>query len=261
MTRIRLDAYGQPQISKFDSMRVMTANGMLKDAKENGYRDKKTGKCKICNGDKEIDLKDEGKTACVCWLLSEERHHRAMQEYATHHPKVEISEFQIWGDASSKASLSEALSSVRRWLAKMDHWLLMDGPVGCGKTHLLHIIDTILNPWSLYISAPDFKDMVFESTGNGNLSTLLDKMAKHPILLIDDVGAEWASDYAVSAMRQVIMARYAKWRDLPTVVVTNLDSSQLIGYDIRLADRLYDDEKVYHVKFSNVVSWRRYGKR
>jgi DNA replication protein DnaC len=141
----------------------------------------------------------------------------------------------------------------------MDTWMLLGGPVGAGKSHLLHIMDTMLSPWSLYISVPDFKDMVFASTGNGGLTDLLDKVSVHPILLLDDVGAEWASGYAVTALRQVIMSRYTNWRDLPTIVVTNLTGGQFKTYDERMADRLFDTEKVMNVAFENVKSWRRYG--
>jgi DNA replication protein DnaC len=230
---------------------------MLDEARINGYRE--NGICRYCGGAEQLDIPKEGMTYCACMILREEHAHRNMQEYATKHPDVNLNEFEVWGDADSKLVLSQALKDIREWISKIDRWLMIAGPVGTGKSHLLHTIDTILKPWSMYISVPDFKDMVFEFTGNGDLSTMLDYVSRHPILLLDDVGAEWASAYAVTALRQVIMSRYTHWRELPIVIATNLTESQLETYDSRIADRLFDKEKVDTILFNGVKSWRRHG--
>jgi DNA replication protein DnaC len=142
-------------------------------------------------------------------------------------------------------------------MGNIDTWLYLSGPVGTGKSHLLHTIDSYLYPWSFYVSVPDLKDLVFEYTAKRDLQVITDRIAKHPILILDDVGAEYTSEYAVSMVRQIIMARYKRWQEYPVVVATNLTESQMIGYDERLADRLWDTDKVRHVYFTGVSSWRR----
>jgi hypothetical protein len=57
-------------------------------------------------------------------------------------------------------------------------------------------------------------------------------------------------------VRQIIMTRYKMWEEYPVVIATNLTKTQLTKYDERLMDRLYDQDKVRHVSFKGVSSWR-----
>jgi len=258
MTRIVYDSEDQPHPSRLDSYRVWKKKGELDKARLEGYRNE-FGGCRYCSGDATVTLKREGETRCVCWTLQKEFKYRKVQELGTAHDKLEWKDFEVWGDSKSKAVLTSAVEEMRRWTKEFDSWLVLAGSVGTGKSHLLHTVDSYLKPWSLYLSVPDLKDLVFEYTGKKELQKLTDLISYHPILLLDDIGAEYTSDYAVSMLRQIIMARYKRWEEYPTVIATNLGPSQLEHYDKRMADRLFDTAKVKDVVFEGVKSWRRYG--
>lgn len=256
MTRITYDPDGYPHPSKLDSMVVWKRKKELDKARKNGYRDKH-GICIHCGGDAMLDLKGDGYTRCICWTLMSEQKLRRAQNLATPHEPLKWTDFEVWGNRTSKETLSHILDDARDWASKIDTWLMLVGKVGTGKSHLLNILDTYLSPWSLYISVPDLKDLVFHHTGEGDLDKIINVISKHPILILDDVGAEYASEYAVSATRQIVMARYTQWQEFPTIVSTNQTPGQFETYDLRMADRLFDQSKVRHLSFEGVASWRR----
>jgi DNA replication protein DnaC len=243
-----------PRPSMLDSMVAARNNGILQSARIEGYRDGHN--CKYCDGSMYYDFPNFGVSRCICWTMQKEEKFRKVQQLATRHRKLEWKDFEVWGDSASKTALNNALSTCRDWLSKIDSWLLLGGTVGTGKSHLLHTLDTYLYPWSFYVSVPDLKDLVFEYTAKKDLQMVTDTIARHPILIMDDIGAEYESDYAISMVRQIIMTRYKMWEEYPVVIATNLTKTQLTKYDERLMDRLYDQDKVRHVSFKGVSSWR-----
>jgi DNA replication protein DnaC len=261
MTRLSYDQDGKPTPSKLDSMLVWKKMRKLDWARE-GLNYNENGICVMCEGSErpmEVKLKNEGWTRCVCWTVQKEQRYIKAQDFATKHDILEWKDFEIWGSQTSKSALTSALTTLKRWTLELDTWLLIAGKVGTGKSHLLHTLDTYLRPWSLYMSVPDLKDLTFAYTGKNELDVLLNKISTHPILLLDDVGAEYASSFAVSTVRQIIMARYNRWQEFPTVVSTNLTDGQLKDYDERMWDRLMDNTKVRDIPFLGVESWRQHG--
>jgi DNA replication protein DnaC len=261
MTRLSYDQDGEPTPSKLNSMLIWKKRKKIEWAREGKHLDE-NGICQVCKDSPrpmEIDLPHEGWTRCVCWTVKKEARYRKAQDFATMHDMLEWKDFEVWGDAESKATLQAAVNTMQNWTKDIDCWMLIGGRVGTGKSHLLHTLDTYLRPWSLYISIPDLKDLTFEYTGKNELDVLLKKISTHPILLLDDVGAEYASTFAISTVRQIIMSRYKRWQEFPTVVSTNLTKSQLEDYDLRMWDRLMDNTKVLSIPFTGVKSWRQYG--
>ena len=151
------------------------------------------------------------------------------------------------------------MDTVQVWLGEPETWLVLAGPYGVGKSHLLNAIDVHFWPWSLYVSVPDFEQIVFDATGDKDLSGPMSIIATHPILLLDDVGADYGSKYPIAALRRIVDYRYKMPIEYPTVITTNMSVAQLGEYDGRVADRFLDVHVSKVLSFTKVKSWRRNG--
>lgn len=251
------DDQGYPVISKIDS--YLKSRYDLAKARKEGYRNE-AGVCKYCNGVMERETSN-GRARCICWLLQHEAELKRRQSISSGSQKLDWNSWQTWGSPQSVDALIIAQDKINEWTISMDKWLMIYGGFGVGKTHLLYIINTLFNPWSLYISTPDFEQQVFESTSNGGMDTLLDTIMHHPILLLDDIGADYGSKYPVSMVRKIILFRYEAHEEYPLVVTTNLSPSQLEVYDGRITSRLRDKSKVVSIDLQAVedrrVKWQR----
>jgi DNA replication protein DnaC len=123
-------------------------------------------------------------------------------------------------------------------------WLLLTGPTGTGKTHLLaaiaqQLIATQHTP--LFICAPDFLDFLRDGfdakNGKATSSTKsrFEQVRNVEILLVDDLGADKATDWATEQWYKLFNYRYS--RRMPTVVATNLPIEH---FEPRLRSRLKD---------------------
>jgi DNA replication protein DnaC len=135
--------------------------------------------------------------------------------------------------------------------------LVLWGGNGSGKTHLSVAIlrERVRHGFTddLFVSAPDLLLKIREGFDHDYSETTQLKMyQKTSILVLDDLGAEKATDWAVSTISLIIDKRY---RDvLPTVITTNLDPTQLedqLGG--RISSRLASMKNV-HV---NLPDWRK----
>jgi DNA replication protein DnaC len=255
--RTFIDSQGETRISRLDSYMYFRQSGIYLKAKREGYLDDQ-GVCQYCHGQMELST-EAGLARCICWTLEEERHLIRAQEYASRQGQGSLKDFEIWGDGDSREQLTKALDTIQVWLGEPRTWLVLAGPYGVGKSHLLGAIQSHFWPWSLYVSVPDFEQIVFDATGDRDLSGPMKVIATHPILLLDDVGADYGSKYPIAALRRVIDHRYKMPLEYPTVLTTNMSISQLEQYDGRVADRILDRHISKVLSFSKVRSWRRNG--
>ena len=142
-------------------------------------------------------------------------------------------------------SVAEAHQATRRWVGDILHerkppyWLTLYGNCGCGKTllasHARHHLGTLgsrveLRNW------PRVLDSIYNKDEG-----LLNQMMTIPILILDDVGAEYTasqktSRFSASKLYLLAEARLGKW----TFITSNLDYNamkQEIGH--RFASRVY----------------------
>jgi len=127
------------------------------------------------------------------------------------------------------------------------------GGAGTGKTHLavailrdwLHRRRERSVPWSgedpaAFIRATDLllrlRGSFSREVGEARELTLVRLYQTIPLLALDDLGAEKASDWALSALYSIIAARYDDLR--PTVVTSNLSLEELDRWDPRISSRL-----------------------
>lgn len=125
------------------------------------------------------------------------------------------------------------------------HWILLIGTYGCGKTHLAAAIANYClqhNQPVLFLNTPDLLDYLratFAPGSDMSYTERFDEIRTAPVLILDDLGTESPTAWAIEKLYQLINYRYNA--RLPTVITTNKD---LKNVDARIASRLSDAEMV-----------------
>lgn len=142
------------------------------------------------------------------------------------------------------AGTAPAVACVREWLSTTDRWLYLWGAYGTGKTGLaVAAMRERLRSASdsggadaraLFITVPDMLSRLRHSynrsggagvVGVASERDLLDDLNEAPLLVLDDLGAERATDWAVERLFGVLNRRHDWHR--PTVLTSNLSPKQL----------------------------------
>lgn len=121
--------------------------------------------------------------------------------------------------------------------------LFIAGTPGTGKTHLAAAIANQLMAQNRPVICMTMQDMLerikrtFNSSGSDEADVL--KIYKTvQLLVIDDIGKELTTEWAVSTIYNIINGRYEAY--LPTIVTTNYDTDTLIA---RMTPRETGDSK------------------
>lgn len=204
------------------------------------------GICTICDGDGKIET-EYGITRCLCWLRSMEEQLKQTAKLAkSFYNPASLDTFEIWCEKEDdRFTIKELLKSITEWIAWPQKWIYLYGNVGSGKTHILASIAEEFKQYALYITAGDLESLIFRATRGGmelTVDELVSLVSSVPILLIDDVGADYGAQYVKSILRQIIDYRYRRWQEYPVVIATNLGPIELIQYDLRIADRVRDTQ-------------------
>jgi DNA replication protein DnaC len=144
-------------------------------------------------------------------------------------------------DAEQKEALRVAFEAARRFAMEADGWLVLQGPYGCGKTHLAAALANArlaLNRPATFVSVPDLLDHLRSTYGPDSRVTydeMFDTLRTTPLLILDDLGTQSETAWAEEKLYQLFNYRYNA--RLATVVTTNLSIDDL---DPRLASRLSD---------------------
>lgn len=133
--------------------------------------------------------------------------------------------------------------------------ILMIGKPGSGKTHLAVSIlraiamrnigrdPDLLRFRSRFVVVPDLLDDLRERINDSSISDPLPALRTCPLLILDDLGREKATEWVADRLYVLINARYNAC--LPTIVTTNSSLSELAerGYEAMIS-RLREDAKV-----------------
>lgn len=143
-------------------------------------------------------------------------------------------------------------------LYKKNQGLLFYGNTGTGKTHIACCIGNALIDNKVSVLATSFVKILnsskdFKTTYDEDL--YIRKMTKAKLLILDDLGAERSTDYALEIVYNIIDSRYRSGK--PMIITTNLSVQEMNDVsDIRYR-RIYDRifEVCYPVEFAG-KSWR-----
>ncbi len=145
-------------------------------------------------------------------------------------------------------SLEQAFNHARQFAQRPEGWLVLQGGLGCGKTHLAAAIANFavsVGVPTLFITVPDLLDSL-RFTFNDPTATFqerFEKIRSAPLLVMDDFGTQKASSWGQEKLFQIINYRYIN--RLPLVVTTNLSDED---FEERIRSRLQDPELVTRVR-------------
>ncbi len=130
---------------------------------------------------------------------------------------------------------------IDRWadMKRTNTGLLFWGPTGTGKTFAAGCIANALLDRGVPVLVTSFPRIIAELSGmRDDKVVYLDSLRRYDLLIIDDLGAERQSEYALEAVYQVVDAR-EKIRK-PMIVTTNLTLAELRNPVDRDRWRIYD---------------------
>ena len=128
--------------------------------------------------------------------------------------------------------LRECIENVRETRKGMYLW----GPVGGGKTYAVYAIKGKLEAMGISVrvlSAPEMLDLIRDDMEHKDSHNLERLLSNRGVLVIDDLGAEKASEWVSETLFKIINKRYEEV--LPTIVTSNLDLGELSE---RMGDRI-----------------------
>ncbi len=163
----------------------------------------------------------------------------------------------INADNARQVKICRRYAEKFREMLLRNQGMLFYGPVGTGKTHLACCIGNELMSKLYSVHATSFIKILAQSKSfNGDEENLyIKRMNAADLLIIDDLGAERSTDYALEIVYNVIDSRYRTKK--PMIVTTNLSIYDMRNtVDVRYK-RIYDRifEVCYPVEFTG-KSWR-----
>lgn len=119
-------------------------------------------------------------------------------------------------------------------------WILIQGAVGTGKTHLAveHVLSFDDPKRVRFVDWPDFVETRRQSIGDDKVRDPMPLVRPFGgLLVLDDLGAEAPTPYAAESANLVLGYRYNE--NLRTIITTNLDGAALERvYGARLTSRI-----------------------
>ncbi len=210
--------------------------------------------CPICGGlgrithDVPVDHPDFGKSfPCRCQHDALAARKSARLRSMSNLSAVENKTFETFEtdlhnlSDDQRAALRSATNLAFRYAQGPSGWLLFQGSVGSGKTHLAAAIANYRlaqNEEVIFVTTADLLDHLrstFGPTSEIDYDELFERVRNTPMLVLDDLGAESTSSWAQEKLYQLINHRYLN--RLNTVITTNVESDQI---DLRIRSRLVD---------------------
>lgn len=226
----------------------------------NGYPDDYLNDIHTCNRCKDTGI--DGERRCVCYKDIVKR--LAARELCESSPMslcsfdtFDLSYYDDKIEAQTRRSSREIMENNLFFCKKYAEdfhlpydSLLLRGKTGLGKTHLsLSIASAVLERGYsvIYGSAPDlFRKIEQEHFGREHDDDTINLLQSTDLLILDDLGAEFDSQFYASVVYNLINSRLNANR--PTIVSTNLDAAELNKrYGERVTSRLFTMEQLIFV--------------
>lgn len=190
--------------------------------------------CAFC-GDAGARMEDDvGYYYCLCWLLEQEDSlSLAVDTWSSAWAPKSLDVLDpVVGNLDENTLMEDAINAVGVWTDNPEGCLVLSGPVGTGKSHMLKSIMKAWHPWAMYVVASDFKERLFEYfQGDSSKITAYTKALKyHPMLVIDDLGIEYENTKWIAAEFDALIEfrlREDHYRNFPTAIATNIKRKNL----------------------------------
>lgn len=179
-----------------------------------------------------------------------EEHQRAARYAAAQIPprfrNKRLDSFEARRGENAQMEVKESAKQYARGFHEREHkGLLLRGSTGVGKTHiavgiLMEVLDKGMS--GLYSNVTDLLSRLRDTYNQGATDTegaILDELDRVDLLVLDDLGAEKATEWVLDRLYLVINRRYENAR--PIIVTTNCDDAALrerVG--ARIVSRLYE---------------------
>src|SRR5438105_3228405 len=166
-------------------------------------------------------------------------------------PGLQDCTFETFEYAANQ-TLLQAYAAAGEFAAAPRGWLVLQGAVGCGKTHLAAAIKNERDKnglQTLFKTTPDLLDYLratYAPDSNVNYDRGFDRIRNAEALTLDDYGAHSSTPWAEEKLFQLLNYRFNA--RLPTVITTNqqLDTgaigSAAPNQELRILSRLLDRE-------------------
>lgn len=231
------------------------------------------GKCHT-NKEKKIQLAGEYITVrCICKCESEERERiQKQKDYEEEMRRIERLKVASLMDAKLKSATLKTFTQkednqklytiVKNYVDnfetfyKSNRGLLFWGTVGTGKSYAAACIaNELLNRKTPVVMTSFVKVLQVIQDNTENETEFVNRLCAARLLIIDDLGTERNTDYALEKVYNVIDSRYRTGK--PLILTTNLNLQDMqMTQDIRY-QRIYDRIfEMCHPVMVNGTSWR-----
>lgn len=217
----------------------------------------KPTKLKMCLLDREVIVN------CFCACIEEKRRReeearqkaeaewerRRNKRYSLMDEKARAATFEkLKIDDDNRRIASAAENYCRQWEQNRrdNNGLLFYGKPGRGKTTIACCIANRLLDMGVSVKAMSVNDMIqrvkdsFDKNGQDGETELKREIKNADMLILDDLGAEYKTDWSAALVYEIIDARYRSQK--PTIVTTNLTMFALCEHltDNNGVSRAYD---------------------
>lgn len=139
----------------------------------------------------------------------------------------------LWDwDFAHDNGLTPQMGYARKYVERWDEareknlGLLLWGAPGSGKSYLAASIANGLIEKHIPVCMTTFPRVIGELSGrNADRGGIIETLCRPPLLIIDDLGAEYGSDYRMELVFDVIDSRYCSGR--PLILTTNLPLDEI----------------------------------
>ena len=212
--------------------------------------------CGICGKRKQMKVSLMGfehVVSCLCECevkarqeLDEKMQREEAQRLLYQRKSVGLRERRFWewkfeNDNGSNQKTPIARQYVENWtdMKRKNVGLLLMGPVGTGKSFFAGCIANALLEQGERVMMTNFSRILNEMTSyQADKNQIIQNLVDYPLLIIDDLGIERNSEFALEQVYNVIDSRYCKM--LPLIVTTNLGLNEMKSADLDTAhQRIY----------------------
>ena len=240
----------------------LTANTTAQMQRDDEYLDPADGllHCKTCHGVRQTVILAPGGTGflrprCMCPCQSAtEKQHKIAEEKRERLERIQRRKTHGLQDrrlydctfANDNGKTPKLTAKAKRYV---EHWedaarknigLLLFGDVGTGKSFLAGCIANALLEKDVPVLMTNFPTILNRMTGlfGSERADFLASLNAYDLLILDDLGAERGTEYALEQVFAVIDARYRSRK--PLIVTTNLTLDTLKNPDDLAHARIYD---------------------